>query len=233
MTLPALHLLQLCSCWLQSAGSSGWTTKHIKDAKCSPSFFSLFFFGNNKYLVGQRTDLFYSSQKKFFFLPLLLFLHLLKYLPPLFFLSYSSTPHLAGFTCWQRLRRQHGNGFTGLGCWLSGETSHNTHIPPTLWSLLMCCGKMYSSFVFMVSTSAHFSFPWIALYIQLPSTCWVLLEGRRYCETQAIKREWNICKSWNGIHECFASAWRAKPGGTNKQKKKQKKAAQFKLPRLV
>lgn len=135
-------------------------------------FPSIFFFGNNKYLVGQKTDLFYPSQKK-----ILTISPSPQVSPPPFFLSYSSTPHLASFTCWQRLRCQHGNGFTGLGCRLSGETSHNTHIPPTLWSLLMCCGKMYSSFVFMVSTSAYFSFPWIASYIQLSSTCWVLLEG--------------------------------------------------------
>lgn len=121
-------------------------------------------FLNNKYLAWQKKGLFL----------------LLNPCPPSLPspLPSSSTlplsPHLAGFTCWQWLRHQHYNVFTGP--LLNRETSHNTdththhttathhilspQLPPTLWSLLMCCGKMCFSFVFMAFTSVDFLFHW-------------------------------------------------------------------------
>lgn len=75
---------------------------------------------NNKYLAGQKKGLFFFAFKSL--PPSLPSPHLSPSTSSLFL-----PLHLAGFTCWQRLRHQHDNGFIGLCCWLNRETSHHTY----------------------------------------------------------------------------------------------------------
>lgn len=138
---------------------------------------------NNKYLAGQKKGLF--------------FLLLNPCPPPSLLLTYLPPPPLS-FSLFTWLVSPAGKGsdtsmiMASLACaagWTEKPATTHTHtqhalLPPTLWSLLMCCVKMYFSFVFMASTSVEFLFYWyLCIFFHSPSTCLVLENARRrhYC----------------------------------------------------